>query len=305
VLGGSSILFSDVLFAKGGSQTIRIKATRNGVILSQGSAVVDVVPYTTRGSRWTSTLDVDSDESISPLDVLGVINWLNDTSSNRSYALNFDVDRDNSISPLDVLAIINHINSSAGSTPPTPFSSLTMNDSGSADGLTADVGVRGKVKELNSKLYLALDGSARKQYVDAVSANGQFDLTDSAIAQLFGTAIDGDHLLTIGTIGSDGVWRGMDRRFTKTIRVLSPFELKTALIGSGGGLFLEWSSAGPGVRYRVVRSVAGGLPETLASDLSDVSVRINLSTGDHDIYIEAYNLLGDIERSPTLPVKVG
>ncbi len=44
---------------------------------------------------------------------------------------------------------------------------------------------------------------------------------DSAIAQLFDTSLDGDHVLTIGLIGSIGGWQRMDRRFTRTVRKLT------------------------------------------------------------------------------------
>ena len=302
ITSGTAITLNDVVFTHGGSRTVQVTATRNGVTLGRNSAVIDVVPYTVRGSRWLSTLDVDGDETVSPLDVLGVINWLNDTSSDRRYALNLDVDRDSSISPLDVLAIINHINVEGSGTSPTPFVSLAMNDSGDSDGLTDNVGIQGRAKETNARLFLSLDGSPRREAVGAIGADGAFDLTDAAIAQLFGSSLEGDHLLTIGAVGSDGSWRGMDRRFSRTSRSLNPFELTTAL--QNGGLSLAWTSAGSGSRYRVMQSIAGQSPAVLADGLVVLSTRIDLPIGIYDVFIEAYDTLGRKQSSPIVRVRI-
>lgn len=79
------------------------------------------------GSDWTnglSPLNVDNDQSVSPLDVLQVVNELNekrisDPSTGRLPRVSsagstpppfFDVDCDQFITPLDVLVIINHLN---------------------------------------------------------------------------------------------------------------------------------------------------------------------------------------------------
>ena len=70
-------------------------------------------------SDWrnpSDSLDVDNDRTISPLDVLSVINRIN-TDPNQSLPLRrpasanyIDVDGDKSVSPLDVLILINYIN---------------------------------------------------------------------------------------------------------------------------------------------------------------------------------------------------
>ncbi len=302
ITSGTAITLNDVVFAQGGSRTVMVTATRNGLTLGRNSEVIDVVPYTVRGSRWLSTLDVDADETVSPLDVLGVINWLNDTSSDKRFTLSLDVDRDASISPLDVLAIINHINSAGGGTSPTPFVSLVMNDSGASDGLTDNVGIQGKAKEANAKLFLSLDGSPRREAVGAIGADGAFDLTDAAIAQLFGGSLEGDHLLTIGTLASDGSWRGMDRRFTRTSRSLNPFEMTTAL--QNGGLSLGWTSAGSGALYRVMQSIAGQSPTILSDGLAGLSTRFDLPIGFYDLFIEAYDSLGRKQSSPIVRVRI-
>ncbi len=81
------------------------------------------------GSDWTnglSPLNVDNDQTVSPLDVLQVVNELNekrisDPSTGRLPHVSiagtspppfFDVDCDQFITPLDVLVIINHLNGS-------------------------------------------------------------------------------------------------------------------------------------------------------------------------------------------------
>ncbi|MFN7732087.1 MAG: dockerin type I domain-containing protein, partial [Pirellula sp.] len=302
VVGGAIVSVKDVIFGHGGNRTITAKASRNGVALAQGSAVVDVVPYTTHGTTWISTLDVDADSTISPLDVLSVINWLNKSSSARQYELNLDVDRDSSISPLDVLAIINHVNSNQGSAPPTPFVSLIMNDTGASDGLTTDIGFRGAVRDAHSKLSVSLDGSPRKEIVGAIGPNGQFEVTDLAISQLFGDSLNGDHTLTVGAIGTDGVWRGMDRRFTRTSQRLLTPEIRTAL--QQNGLELQWTSAGNGARYRVM-SVRFGLPPVqLAIAIAGLSTRLDLPKGDYEIYVEAYDHVGQSQRSQTVKVVI-
>lgn len=71
-------------------------------------------------SDWRNpadSLDVDSDLSISPLDVLSVVNRINGDPSqelapNRPVNANyFDVDGDQRVGPLDVLMLVNYINS--------------------------------------------------------------------------------------------------------------------------------------------------------------------------------------------------
>jgi hypothetical protein len=65
-------------------------------------------------------LDTNDDQSIDPLDVLTVINWINSheasTPIDSSIAAEnyYDVDGDNTITPLDVLVLINFINSRLG-----------------------------------------------------------------------------------------------------------------------------------------------------------------------------------------------
>jgi subtilisin family serine protease len=84
----------------------------------QGDATLEVV-----GARpWRNEVipfDIDSDRSVSPLDVLTLINAINSntfpggtlpTRSNSSPAGFYDPDGDGSLSPLDVLAVVNDLN---------------------------------------------------------------------------------------------------------------------------------------------------------------------------------------------------
>jgi hypothetical protein len=242
------------------------------------------------------------DSTISPLDVLTLVNRLNETSSTRPYDVRLDVDRDQSISPLDVLAIINRINANAGSGPPTPFVSVAMEDTGASDGLTATASVSGVVKDPGAKLFVSLDGKPRKEVVGAIQSNGQFELTDAAMSQLFGSSLEGDHLLTVGTISGGGGWEAMDRRFTRISRLPNAFEILTAV--QKDGLRLAWTTAGDGVRYRVVRKVEGQSPIVMADGLAELATRVNLSQGLHDIFVEAYDHLGNTTNTQTLKIQV-
>ena len=75
-------------------------------------------------SRWQNSrnpLDVDNDQTITPLDVLSVVNYINAygagllPTSGISPPPYYDVDADGSVSPLDVLSIVNYLNQQSGS----------------------------------------------------------------------------------------------------------------------------------------------------------------------------------------------
>ena len=74
----------------------------------------------TINTRWhnaSNPLDVDDDQSISPLDVLRLIDQINKYGARQSQGVGeifCDVDNDGSITPLDVLSVINGINSYSG-----------------------------------------------------------------------------------------------------------------------------------------------------------------------------------------------
>lgn len=73
--------------------------------------------------RWHNPLnprDVDDDQSVSPLDVLKIIDQINKYGARQVEGVGeifCDVDDDGSISPLDVLSVINWLNSQAGGSP--------------------------------------------------------------------------------------------------------------------------------------------------------------------------------------------
>jgi hypothetical protein len=109
-------------------------------------------------------------------------------------------------------------------------------------------------------------------------------------------------LLTVGTISGGGGWEAMDRRFTRISRLPNAFEILTAV--QKDGLRLAWTTAGDGVRYRVVRKVEGQSPIVMADGLAELATRVNLSQGLHDIFVEAYDHLGNTTNTQTLKIQV-
>lgn len=102
-----------------GPQKARITASFLGFVDGLAEITVDDIDFWT----WTNPrnpLDTDDDNSLSPLDVLGLINDLNTNGSRRLTLPNLkpqvflDPDGDSIISPLDVLVIINYLNRAAG-----------------------------------------------------------------------------------------------------------------------------------------------------------------------------------------------
>lgn len=104
-----------------GESTVRISVTDSGN--PSLSAVVDW-RLNVEENRFPmhasiDPLNVDRDESVSPLDVLVLVNWLNSGGSPvvarplSARPIHYmDVDADNSISPLDVLVLVNYFNRS-------------------------------------------------------------------------------------------------------------------------------------------------------------------------------------------------
>lgn len=107
-----------------GQQSAQVRASFTGFV---GASVnVDVSDI----DKWTWTnpinpLDTDDDGTVSPLDVLVLVNDINTVGvrqlpppTSRPVVF-FDVDRDKSLSPLDVLVLVNFLNnkSSSGATP--------------------------------------------------------------------------------------------------------------------------------------------------------------------------------------------
>ncbi len=96
-----------------GTKTLTVTATAVGFTFGTGTLNI-----TDDDSTWHNPVnpyDVDGDNTVSPLDVLTIINSLNTTGSGpvgtASPPPYLDVDSDNFVSPLDVLVVINFLNS--------------------------------------------------------------------------------------------------------------------------------------------------------------------------------------------------
>ena len=98
-----------------GSQKSLITVNSIGLVPASTEVIVLDVDFWT----WTNprnALDADDDNTISPLDVLVLIDELNRNGTRKLSALTgkpsifYDVDRDLSLSPLDVLVVINFLN---------------------------------------------------------------------------------------------------------------------------------------------------------------------------------------------------
>ena len=96
-----------------GTSTVTITATASG--FTQGSSTLKVTDSNGFWHNSASPLDVDDDKTVSPLDVLSIVNYLNQFGSGPVTASNpppyLDIDSDNFVSPLDVLVVINYLNS--------------------------------------------------------------------------------------------------------------------------------------------------------------------------------------------------
>ncbi|MFN9984832.1 MAG: dockerin type I domain-containing protein, partial [Pirellula sp.] len=114
-------------------------------------------------SDWQNPLwkyDVDDDGTLSPLDVLVVINKINSADPNLDFNKPvgwnpyFDVDADRTLSPLDVLSLINRINQAPGNV--TTTGSLLV-DSGlsNTDRISNDPTIVGSFNSQSGLSYTA------------------------------------------------------------------------------------------------------------------------------------------------------
>lgn len=96
-----------------GTRTVTITATATGFSLGAGS--LDISDSDSSWHNTNNPNDVDADNTVSPLDVLSIINYLNSVGSGpvtgSSPPPYLDVDSDNFITPLDALVVINYLNS--------------------------------------------------------------------------------------------------------------------------------------------------------------------------------------------------
>ncbi|MFM8396427.1 MAG: dockerin type I domain-containing protein, partial [Pirellula sp.] len=191
--GGTTLTIPEVSFADAGSYTMKVTAKSNGQIVSASSFAIAVSPETSATENWLSAMDTDRDTSVSPLDVLVVINTIN-TGGGR-YSFDYDVDRDGNISPLDVLIVINFLNTSPANRR-DPIGDLVMAESGGNPGITADRSVAGRITNNSRSLFASLNGSDRLDISDLVAQDGSFAITDSVFTDLFGIIPDGTHVLS-------------------------------------------------------------------------------------------------------------
>ena len=291
-------------YASAGSYTFVVTATQNSVVLAKSNIVIDVSPATTALENWLSALDTDRDTTISPLDVLIVINNINSRPSGLpvQYFLNQDVDRDGTISPLDVLFIINALNIGSSNAVQT-FDSLTIAQSGAVNGLTSDASIAGKILTESRALFVSLDGPGKKDASSFVKADGTFAITDAAIVQLFGAIPDGEHTISVTTRTNNQYSTAMDRRFKRVTTPPNDFAILSVL-DVEGATRVRWSNSTSGSRYKVYASANGGPPTILASSIANNEARLNLPTGNYSLFIEAMDGAGNTKRSAAVSVVI-
>jgi len=302
--GPLTTTLTKIKLASAGSYTFIVTATRNSVVLAKSNLVIDVSPATTASENWLSALDTDRDNTISPLDVLLVINNINRLPSGLpvQYFLNQDVDRDGTISPLDVLSIINALNVGVSNTVQT-FGSLSMAQSGTVNGLTNDASIAGTILTESRALFVSLDGPGKKDASSFVKADGTFSITDAAIVQLFGAIPDGEHTISVMTRTNNQYSKAMDRRFKRVINLPNDFVILSVL-DVEGATRVRWSNSTTGSRYKVYVSANGGPPTVLASSIANNEARLNLPTGNYSLFIEAMDGAGNTKRSAAVSVVI-
>ena len=304
IVGGASVQLLNELFSSPGSRSILVQAERNGSVLAYGATVIDVASSTTANENWLTSLDADRDNSVSPLDVLAIINRLNDRPPNAPvpYQLTSDVDRDGSISPLDVLAVINFINTNPDQRI-APLRDLVMANSGTAFGITNELSVEGKINSEATQLFASLNGTTKKDASRFVRADGTFTIQDSAIIELFGSIPDGSHTLSLYTKTGTSFSSAMDRRFYRMTDSLEDFQV-TSIVKIGTQTRVQWSSAGSGARYNVYTTINGSMPVLRKSNIAARETRMDLPSGTYGLIVEAVDAAGNTNRLPQIAFEV-
>lgn len=290
-------------FATPGSRTLIVTAEKNGSKLAQSSMVVDVSPATIPNEDWLSGLDTDRDGTISPLDVLSVINRINSRTGNEPipYSLNLDADRDGTISPLDALSLINYLNSDPASRT-IAFSQLSMSQSGTVPGVTNEHTISGRIQGSSRNLFVSLNGSEKKDVSSLVQSDGSFTILDEAIAQLFGIIPDGSHTLSLFTRTDGRFSTASDRRFLRLSNSLADFQITSALDVDSIAR-LRWTNASFGARYRVYTARNGG-PAEVTGTFASTEARIPLTAGQYQIMVEAFDAAGNTKRSASISLVI-
>ena len=302
--GPLSFALSNLTIAAPGSFTVVVVAEKNGTVLGKATKVIDVSPATSVSEDWLSALDSDRDNSISPLDVLLVINRINSPAPNGSipYSLNLDVDRDGSITPLDVLSIINYVNLESSSRKDT-FTALFMNSSSGTRGLTNDLSLSGQILGGSRNLVIMLDGVSKVDASQYVQPDGKFEIHDAAIAQLFGPIADGAHMVSIATQAGNEFSIAADKRFYRMKSLLQDFQV-TSVLKLGSDTRLQWSSSGSGARYNVYAAPTGSTPVKVGATTAATEARLTLSAGSYDMFIESVDGAGNAKRTSMMTIQV-
>ncbi|MFN6127405.1 MAG: cadherin domain-containing protein [Planctomycetota bacterium] len=292
VSGGVSRTLDSVSYPTAGAYTMMITAKRRTTILARSSFVVNVSPETTVNENWLSALDVDRDNTISPLDPLVIINRLNSGSSGSiPYTLDYDVDRDGSLSPLDILTVINHLNTPSGSRV-EEFTDLLMAESGGFPAITNNRGVSGKILSSTRTLFASLNGGEKKDVSEHVASDGTFQINDTAIAQLFGTIPDGPHMLSLMTKPGSSFSTAMDKRFLQLSDQLKAFSMQS-LVADQGNVRVGWSNSAPGASYHIWVGLVGATRSRVRTNLAGTLDTFTLSPGTYEIQVEATDSAGN------------
>jgi hypothetical protein len=292
VSGGLSRTLDNVSYPTAGAYTMMITAKRRTTILARSSFVVNVSPETTVHENWLSALDVDRDNTISPLDPLVIINRLNSGSSGSiPYTLDYDVDRDGSLSPLDILAVINYLNTPSGSRV-EEFTDLLMAESGGLPAITNNRGVSGKIQSSARTLFASLNGGEKKDASNYVASDGKFQINDAAITQLFGTIPDGPQMLSLMTKTGPSFSTAMDKRFLQLSDQLKSFSMRSLVVDQGS-VRVGWSNSAPGASYHIWAGLAGATRSRIRTNLAGTLDTFTLSPGTYELQIEATDGAGN------------
>jgi hypothetical protein len=248
-------------------------------------------------------MDTDRNSTINALDVLGLVNAINrSTSGPPPYQRDLDVDRDGVIAALDVLAVVNYLNA-AEPKPLGEFSQLVMLETGSIRGLTNDTRVTGRINSSSRELFVTLNGIERKNASQFVQSDGSFTLTDAAIASLFGSIPDTVSVLSLATRTGTGFSLSSDKRFRKLAASTADFRVLSAM-DNNGAFRVSWSNHGAGNRYKVFAYPVGGTPGAVKTGLSTTSTLLELSRGNYDLFVEAQDGAGNVRRTETVHIAV-
>lgn len=301
-------VIEDLRFDRAGVQTIRVMVESQSTVQASEELAIPVTSW--RGgaaNNWLSGIDTDRDGSVSPLDVLTIVNHINARDvGGGTYDFVLDVDRDATIGPLDVLGVVNHLNRSTPDS--SPFRSLQMSNTGSEDGYTSSAKVIGELANPKDSLFLSLDGGTRRNASSLIQANGAFEVTDQAIRELFGDVPDGEHTISAFTHGSAGFSIARDRRFILQSQN-PPAPSITAAMQMGNEVYLEWKSEESGFHRLSEHTYTVYIQRHLENPISVVTKLASDSAiflhpgSDFEVYVEAVSASNLRTRSRSIHVR--